>query len=91
MKAAAGGVSKVEAEGEAKGRTLDERRRLVGRVQAEKAATNKEHSELSDDQDFKYALNMLEPILHPEERERWSDILDTPSSRALRWREKRNG
>jgi len=89
MKAAAGGVTETAAEGEAKGRTLDERRRLMGRLEQEKTTHDKEHSELAGDPDFKYALNMLEPILHPDERQRWSDILDTPTSRALRWRERR--
>lgn len=46
--------------------------------------------ESPDDDDFRYALNMLEPILHPDDREKYSHILDTPTSRALRWRTKRD-
>lgn len=32
------------------------------------------------------ALNALEPILHPVEKEKYSSILDTPESRARRWK-----
>lgn len=90
MKAAAGSVVEERYEGDAKGRTMEERRRHISRLEEEKQAKDREHSELAGDADFVYTLNMLEPILHPDERRRWSDILDTPSSRALRWRERNN-
>lgn len=43
-----------------------------------------------DETDFRAAVVMLEPIMHPDEKARFSDILGGPSERALRWRQ-RNG
>lgn len=45
-----------------------------------------EMAAVPDDPDFVTALNALEPILHPNERERYSTVLSTPSSRAARWK-----
>lgn len=47
-------------------------------------------SQLADDEELERAVSILEPLLHPEEKARYSDILNQPASRALRWKV-RNG
>ena len=54
--------------------------RLITREQADA-----DHSQ-SYDPEFIAALNVLEPILHPNEKRIYRDILDRPASRAARWK-----
>lgn len=43
-------------------------------------------SDHHDDEEFCEAINNLEPILHPEENVKYSEILNRPDLRAKRWR-----
>ena len=59
-------------------------------IQRRKIEAEAEKDSVPDDPDFIPALNALEPILHPDEKERFSAALSSPSSRAARWKA-RNG
>jgi len=73
----------VHAAMKGEAQALEERQQeVVARLQVE-------HDTAVADPEFVMAVKMLEPILHPDEKAKWPEILSPePSQRALRWRER---